>query len=580
MKTNSKQKLNEYYKCKNDPIYFLENYVYLEEVGGNTKFKLYEPQKKFLLSLINDHHVTSLKSRQVGISTITQGFVTYVYTFFKNVVTGIVSRDGPEATDFCRKVMSMIDSVPEWMRPKYVKQSEQTFILDNGCKFYASQVNAKKPGGLFRGKSCTIIIIDEAAHIDYIDEAFTGFGPTLVKAQKSAKEKGVPFGTIIISTPNKTTGIGKWFYEIWKDAETNQESIYVPHKIHWTEVKEFRNDPNWYKTQCKLLHNNHAKIQQELEMQFLASTNSFFAAETVEILNQVPLPYRTKMLLKSHEFQMWEPPNPNKFYLIGIDTASASGADNSVIEIIDYVNFEQVAEYVGKMRVDDFCEVVKVITKIYKNSLLIVENNSYGNQVVEFLTKELSHLNIYKQTIKNADYARQSRYRYGLSTNAQTRPLIMDALYTYVTENPNLVKSTKLSLELIGLEQDLKGRVEASRGFHDDMAMALGFCAYVRMYDPPMSVASVISNNISNDIIETINMNMEESGLITNASLSSIKYRDDISIGKTNSMIDHHIKRNLHNLTIDKNSNTIDISELLGFDVVKNERDPFGGSLF
>ena len=43
-------KVAEYLKCQADPLYFIENYIELEETGGNIKMKLYEPQKGFLRS--------------------------------------------------------------------------------------------------------------------------------------------------------------------------------------------------------------------------------------------------------------------------------------------------------------------------------------------------------------------------------------------------------------------------------------------------------------------------------------------------------------------------------------------------
>ena len=238
----SKDKLQEWYKCKNDPLYFIQKYVLLEIPGGDTNMNLYDPQKNLLKSLIDDHFIIVLKSRQTGISTLTRAYIVYSNTFFANVVTGMVSRDSAESSAFCRRLIGMVDKLPDWMRPEFVKKTEQTFVLDNGCEFYASQVSQSNPGKLFRGPAVTFAIVDEAAHIDKIDEAFTGFGPSLVKSQSVAKENGVPYGTIIISTPNKTTGIGKWYYDRWVQARES-DGLYKPHEIHWSQVSEFKNNP-------------------------------------------------------------------------------------------------------------------------------------------------------------------------------------------------------------------------------------------------------------------------------------------------------------------------------------------------
>ena len=560
----------EYLKCKHNPIYFIENYVQLPLPGGNTLMSLYQPQKKFIQSIVDDHFVIALKSRQVGVSTCTQAYCCYVCTFFKNVVFGIVSKSGSESTSFCRKVRDLLHNLPDWLQPKFEKESEQTFILKNGCWFEASQVNASNPSKLFRGPATTVAIIDEAAHTEHIDEAFIGFGPSLVKSQKIARQRDVPFATILISTPNRTTGIGRWYFEKWSEAsDKSKESIYVSHKIHWSMIKEFREDPDWYKQQCAILHNDPDIIAQELEMKFIASTNSFFGRETVDKLNSVGVEPVAKMHLEGHDLWQWERPMKDLYYLIGVDTASQSGRDNSAIQVFDFQTFEQIAEYKGKLRVDDFCKVIDMISKIYRNNMIVVESNSYGNQVVEHLTRRRESYNIYQQTIKNKKYSRFNRYRYGLSTNALTRPLIIDAMFTYVTEHPEMVKSERLALELIGLERSKTGKIQAGRGEQDDMAMALGFIAYVRMYDAPLNVTTRINSEVIEDAVDTIDLNFGDD--VASTGIIGIRHEEKMTQNEANLAVQKHIKHNLHKLV--KDGGAVDITKILGFNIITQDRD-------
>ena len=567
-RASTTNKLQEFYKCKNDWLYFIENYVLIELPGETKYMKLYEPQKKFMEALMNDHHVIALKSRQIGISTIVQAYITYVFTFFDNVVVGVVSRDGDESTDFCRKVISMIKYLPDWLRPKFAKDSERTFILDNGCKFYSSQVSLMNPAKLFRGKPVTIAIIDEAAHIDKIDEGYTGFGMSLIKSQTVAKANGVPFGTIIISTPNKTTGIGRWFYQRWVKAN-EPESIYTPIKIHWKEVEEFANNPDWYATQCQLCENDPVTIAQELELQFTASSTSFFPPDIIDKLNTICNKPVSTITIENNPLRIWERPDPNKYYMIGVDTASQSGSDFQAIEVFDFVTFTQVAEYRSKMRVDSFAKAADMISKIYSRNITVIENNSYGNQVVEYLTRWGSNFNVYQQKINPRDTDAKQKYRYGLSNNAQTRPLIIDALYTYVKENTGLVKSQYLALELIGLEKGPNGRVEAGSGMNDDLSLATAFCAYVRMYDPPLSVALAATQNAVDDIVEILDNNIFDGG---SSDLSAIRWDEKMDQKGANKAVAKHIKNNFHNL-MEKGGGQIDIMKVLGFNSVTNERN-------
>jgi len=573
---NTKYQVQEYFKCKSDPIYFIEHYIKLELPGGDVLMKLYRPQKRMLLSMVRDHFLIALKSRQIGISTLIQAFIVYIFVFYKNVVVGIVSRDGPESTDFCRKVIGMIKKLPDFMRPKFEKDTEQTFILDNGCQLYASQVNDANPGALFRGKAITLAIIDEAAFIPKIDDAYTGFAPALFKAQKVAKMNGVPFGTFIISTPNRTVGIGKWYYSQWKYAHEH-DTIYIPHKIHWKEVEEFANDPTWYKQQCDLLHNIQWKIDQELEMKFVASSDSFFSGDTVSKLNSSITQPMSVIKIDRYNLHQYALPNANRFYLIGIDIASSGGNDYSALQVVDYESFEQVAEFKDKLRVDEFCRIIDLVNKIYPNNLIVPESNSYGNQVCEFLTKTGTYYRIYQQKLKNVNSNKKTtRYRYGLWTGPQTRPLLLDALYTFIEEDPGIVKGERTILELIGLVRKPSGRVEADESEHDDLSFALGFCAYVKMYDPPMNVINEsINKNLVDQIVSTIEMNQD--GHMMNASLINLSEEEQSDrvtvIARSNKVIHKIIKDNLFNLSNNSvTGNSVDVNSILGFNVRTGQR--------
>jgi hypothetical protein len=575
------QRLTEYFKCKKDPVYFMENYIKLSAAGGDTTVKLYDRQKDFVKDLTNKHHVISCKSRQTGVSTITQMWITHTVCFYKNVTIGIVSKSGKESTDFCRYVMSMIGTLPEWIKPKFEKQTEQTFILDNGCKFYADQVNESNPEGLLRGKSMCILVVDEAAFIPKIDDAYTSIAPTLFKAQKTAKENGIPYGTIVISTPNKTVGKGKWYYQLWTKA-VNNDSIFHPFKLHWKMIKEFADDVNWYKTQCDLLQNIHWKIAQELDMQFVASQNSFFPPETIEALNTCHTEPISKINLLGHDLYQFEQSAKDKFYLIGIDTASASGNDNSTIVVFDYETFNQVAEFRSKLRVDEFCRIITLVTRIYPNNLIVPEANSYGNQVCEYLTQSTQFYNIYQSKVKTNSNSTgtKSKFKYGLTTGPQNRPLMIDSLYTYVTEDPSRIKSERLALELLGLVDNGHGKVIADDGEKDDLALATSFCSFVRTYDPPLNVSKNMQDQtILEDMADVSSWNDDRGRRMSSPEICEIRgIESDDRLGMlehTNKLIHKHVKSNMLKIMDDNSSGSvIDILQMLDPRNEKNKK-PF-----
>ena len=484
----AKKNVVEYMKCKNSFHYFCEFYVLLELPGGDVHFEMYDLQKTLIDIIEDNHHVVVLKSRQVGISTTIQAYCCWLLLFHSNVVVGIVSKDGPEATSFARTISGMIDKLPTWLKPSggqsnqkgFAKRSEQSFILTNGSKCYAATVNPKAPSKTLRGKAITFLILDEAAFVDKIDEAWTAVVPALSTNQKHARKANVPYGTVILSTPNKTTGAGAFYYKQYSNAISGN-SLMTPFVIHWRDIEELANDPYWYKQQCALFDNDERKIKQELELVFLPSEGSFFDDRICQLLqeNTRKTKYKEKKLFTNNAYE-FRPPVVGRPYMICVDTASEYGTDFSAITIFDYITFEQVWEYKGKLPVTDFEKVVLYAATMYKNGPIVIENNSYGTQIVEFIERSEFNIRLYKTKISD------TVMKGGLTTSVKTRPLMIDALYSIIVDDPSVIKSKRLALELIGLVHKKNGKVEADENCNDDLAMSVAFGAYVRKYDPPM----------------------------------------------------------------------------------------------
>lgn len=502
IKNKAEEMVMEFLRCKNSFLYFCSKYILIELPGGDVPLIPYEPQKK-LIDLINkDKYVLVLKSRQIGISTITQAYVVWLAVFFDNAVIGIISKDAKEATDFARAIRGMIDKLPKSLSPRFDKYTEQSFILKNGSKVYASPVNPNAPEKTLRGKAITFLVIDEAAFVKFIDEAWTSMVPALSTNQMHAKAAGVPYGTVVLSTPNKTVGVGKWFYERYTNAVSGND-IFKDFVIHWQDVKELADDPEWYSRQCALFDNDKRKIEQELELKFLSTEGSFFDEETIQALQEPrPGPIEKHRIFNGELWRFAEP-DQQDHYIIGVDTAPEHGQDMSALSVWDYKTLEQVAEYQGKLKVTDFIKVIKVVAEMYDGPI-VVESNSYGNQVIEDLDNSKFAMRLYKEKrgVSKKSVA-------GLSTNVKTRPLMIDALYSYVTQYPECIKSKRLILELVGLTSKPSGKVEADIGCHDDIALSTAMCFYVHKWDPPLLLDKTSFRNVESVFNDVLGMNSD-----------------------------------------------------------------------
>jgi len=521
----------EFLKCRSNFDYFCKHYVYLELPGKDVLFTPYQKQTELIDTIELTKFVLVLKSRQIGISTVIQAYSAWLTIFFDNVVIGLISKDGAEATDFARVIRGMVEKLPDWMKPPggllgrgFAKRTERSFILTNGSKVYASPVNPNAPDKTLRGKALTFLVIDEAAFVNHISSAWTSMVPALSTNQMQARKAGIPFGTIVLSTPNKTVGIGQWYFERYMKAIAHDD-IFTPFVIHWKMIPELAEDETWYSTQCALFDNDAKRIAQELELKFLPTEGSFFEADTVEAMQASALEPIEKIKIFNGEVWKFANSIPGRYYIIGVDTAPEHGTDKSAISVWDYETLEQVWEYQGKCKVLDFVKVCKVAATEYPG-LIVVESNSYGNQVVEHLNaSEYSHMLYKEKRGKNT-------FLPGLSTNSKTRPLMIDALYSYLTQYPTSVKSQRLALELTGLVSKSSGKVEADAGCTDDIALSAACCMYVRKYDPPVMIDSTRFGSLSNEMSSIVDMNTDET-----------------RVGFDNIDIMKHVKNNYHEQT-------------------------------
>ena len=76
MAENIKQIIKrEYLKCVQDPVHFMRKYCTIQHPQrGKIKFDLYDFQEKCLSEFKDNRYNIILKSRQLGLSTLTGGY--------------------------------------------------------------------------------------------------------------------------------------------------------------------------------------------------------------------------------------------------------------------------------------------------------------------------------------------------------------------------------------------------------------------------------------------------------------------------------------------------------------------------
>ncbi|NJO30889.1 MAG: hypothetical protein HC874_27555 [Richelia sp. SL_2_1] len=177
--------IEELMKCYNDPIYFIENYGWIEvkEMGLIIPAVLYDYQKTILRWLVNKESGVVLKSRRVGGSTVVALYLAWLINFRRGINALLLSRTEDNAKKLLNKVKFSFFNIKKhtsddyslaedasWMLNTIAVNNQQLFAtgwLDDegnitGMSEVASLTTTSESG---RSESATFVFMDEMAFI-------------------------------------------------------------------------------------------------------------------------------------------------------------------------------------------------------------------------------------------------------------------------------------------------------------------------------------------------------------------------------------------------------------------------------
>jgi len=308
------------------------------------------------------------------------------------------------------------------------------------------------------------LVIDEAAHVEGLDELWTGLYPTLSTGGRC----------IALSTPN---GVGNWFHQTCVDAEIEKNDFHLvtlPWNVHPDR------DQEWFDKETKNM--SRRQIAQELECNFNMSGETVFHPEDMELLAQTleEPKYKTGF---DRNLWIWEEFKQENTYMMTADVARGDGADYSTFHIFNITTNEIAAEYKGKATPDLFAMLLDQTGREYGDCLLVVENNSVGWTVLSKL-EEMQYPNLY--------YSRKSTHEHvephlaegigitpGFSTTMKTRPLVIAKLEEFVRNKLIKIKSKRLYNEMKTFVWQ-NGKPQAMKKHNDDLIMACAIGCWVK----------------------------------------------------------------------------------------------------
>ena len=356
----------EYIKCASDPAHFMRKYCHIQHPQrGRVIFNLYPFQGKVLTLWKDNPYSIVLKSRQLGISTLAAGYSLWLMIFHKDKNILCLSKTQETARNMVTKVKFMYDNLPSWLKVPTEENNKLSIRLNNGSQVKAKSSNSDSA----RSEAVSLLVIDEAAFIDNIEE-------TWASAQQTLATGG---GAIVLSTPY---GTGNWFHQTGVSAE-NAENDFLPIKLPWYVHPE--RDETWRKRQDELLGDPRLAAQ-ECDCDFSTSGDIVFYNEWLEFISTTTVQEPTERRGVDQNYWVWEQPDYSRDYMVVADVARGDGKDHSAFHAIDIATNIQVAEYKGQLPPKEFGYFLVGVASEYNQALLVVENANIGWATIDAVT--------------------------------------------------------------------------------------------------------------------------------------------------------------------------------------------------
>ena len=464
----SAKQIQEFIKCKKDPIYFAKNYIKIVSLDeGLVHFKMWDFQEELIKNFHENRFNICKMPRQTGKSTTCVAYLLHYIVFNDSVNVGILANKAATARELLGRLQTAYENFPKWMQQGILSWNKGSMELENGSKILAASTSASA----VRGMSFNIIFLDEFAFVpNHIAEAFFSSVYPTITSGKSTK-------VIMVSTP---CGMNH-FYRYWHDAQRGKNE-YTATEVHWSEVPG--RDDAWKEQTIKNTSEQQFKV--EFECEFLGSVDTLISVTKLRnLVFEDPIVNNYKGML------VYEHPIKGNDYIITVDTARGIDHDSSAFIVFDITTYpyKTVARYKNsEIKPMLFPNIIHDTARAYNEAYVLVEINDIGEQVASIMQYDLEYENMLMCAMRGRNGQQVgsgfsgSKTQMGVRMTQAVKKLGCSNLKTLMEDDKIVTNDYDIIAELTTFVQK-KQSWEAEDGCHDDLAMCLVIFAWLVAQD-------------------------------------------------------------------------------------------------
>ncbi len=432
-----------------------------------------------------------LKFRRGGFTTVRQGQQYQACRELPNVYVATIA----DTVDRTRRIFALANHFREKdpHPPRLVSDSKSELEFENGSKMFIGTAGGN---AAFRSDGLRMVHGSETAYwcpgprqVSDVEELMAGV--------TGAAEGGE---IDLETTPNRR----EWFFHTWQDAKAKRNDWW-PIFVRWFDdpgnvAREGSYDPaeilETLREDEKDLIARHGlsmgqiafrrarqieygrlfpqEMPEDDETCFLTSGQRFFDVEAVVAMLRILPTYPKRHLPGGYEVRV-EEPREGVEYVGGCDTSEGlPGCDPNGVGILRRDTGQQVAWIHGLFKPPELATHAVRICREYNDALLGVERENHGHAVllrIRDLGYSEPHFRGGSLYYFAGKPAHRGTWREGWTTNAITRPRMLDNLAEVIDGCHEGIRDRDFLSECLSFGQQTNGRYEADSGSHDDAVM-------------------------------------------------------------------------------------------------------------
>ena len=469
VKLSAKQ-LAEIKKCALDPLYFMNNYMYINTKDyGMQLFKTWPFQDAAVKRFLKYRFNINRWSRQVGKSTIVRGFILWYAMFHADQLVAMLANKLSLAKEQLQLLRDSYLALPFWLQPGVKLWNKLSIQFSNNTRILI----AATTGEGIRGFSPNLLYLDEFAFLreGLADDFWASVLPSISSGKKTR--------VIITSTPYGMN----LFYRLWQEAVDEETASYhdllskfVRSTVKWKEVPD--RDDQWGIDEIGRI--GEQKFRQEYECEFVGSAVTLIDYKILQKLHpDNPLPmaatppdfqmrmFQKPIIRQKMEVNGWT-------YIASIDTGYGIRKDYHVLQVLlakSNIDLEQVFVMSSNtVTIEDFCAYSYLVLQGYGFPPLTIEYNGPGARTLGIMFNNLQYENL-------VHYDNKLRGMWATDTIKQSAVML---LKLYVQRFYCKLHDEATINELMSFTTTTESgrKWGATGGNHDDHVTSLYWCIY------------------------------------------------------------------------------------------------------